>query len=109
MTRVGVPAAEREREQEVVVDLEMTFATSAAAATDDFTKTVDYAAVHDAMAEVAMARQRLLIETLAEDLARAVLSRFDVEAVRVRLRKPEALRQAGADYAGVEIERRRSG
>lgn len=108
-TRIGVPSEERGREQEVIADLEMTFDTRAAAAGDDFTKTVDYAAVRDRMAEVARARPRALIETLAEDLTSALLSGFGVDEVRLRLRKPAALRHAGVDYAGVEIERRRDG
>ena len=107
--KVGVPARERAAEQELRLDLELDLDLRAAGAADDFSKTVDYAGVSGLVQRTAAARPRALIETLAEDIARTVLESFAIDAVRVRVRKPAALRSFGAAYAGVEIERRRDG
>ncbi|MCS7043029.1 MAG: dihydroneopterin aldolase [Bryobacteraceae bacterium] len=107
--RIGVPAAERAEPQELIVDIEMEADTREAARTDDLRHSIDYAAVHAALAETAAARPRALVETLAQDIASCVLQRFPAAAVRVLVRKPGALRAQGADWAGVEILRRRDG
>ena len=47
-----------------------------------------------------------LVEALAERIARAVLSKFDAEAVTITVRKPKPI--AGVlEHAGVRITRRR--
>jgi dihydroneopterin aldolase len=107
--RIGVTAEERASDQELVVDAELETDTREAARTDDLRHSIDYAAVHAVMAETAAARPRALVETLAQDLADALLGRFPAGAVRVLVRKPGALRAQGADWAGVEIRRRRDG
>jgi dihydroneopterin aldolase len=106
-TRVGVPPEERAHPQEVVVDLAISFDIRAAAAADDFHQTIDYAAVRDTLARVASAKPRSLIETLAEEMAAAVLHEFNAGEVHLVLKKPAALRGAGVDAPGVEITRRR--
>src|SRR6266853_1783154 len=54
---------------------------------DDLRNTVDYFAVCQAVKALAGARPRRLIETLAEEIAAAVLRDFAVAAVEVELRK----------------------
>ncbi len=107
--RVGVPHQERAEDQQLRVDLELALDVRAAAAGDDFEKTVDYAAVSGLVQRTAAARPRKLIETLAADIARTTLESFAVVSVRVRVRKPSALQSFGAAYAAVEIERRGDG
>jgi dihydroneopterin aldolase len=102
-----VPDAERAEEQELRIDLELELDVHGAAAKDDFEKTVDYSSVSAVVQRTASARPRKLIETLAEDVAEAALESFAIEGVRVRVRKPSALKVFGAAHAGVEIERRR--
>lgn len=108
-TRIGVTEQERAAPQPVVVDVELEADTRQAARTDDLRHSIDYAAVHAVMAATASARPRALVETLAAELADALLARFPAEAVRVLVRKPGALRQQGVGWAGVEIRRRRDG
>lgn len=109
-THVGVPDDERASAQEVIVDLDMLTDIRAAAERDDFTLTADYAAVRGTLARVALERPRRLIETLAEEMAAAVLREYAVSGVRVVLKKPAALRHEQVDYPGVEIFRgRRNG
>jgi dihydroneopterin aldolase len=107
--RIGVPAEERASEQELRVDAALGFEIRAAAADDDFSKTIDYAAVAALIQRVAGERDRQLIETLAEDLAAAILCDFPAESVRLTIRKPTALASFGAEAAAVEIVRTRRG
>lgn len=106
--RVGVPDAERAAPQEIFVDVELHLDLSVAGATDALGDTVDYAAVCELLDRTARSRPFRLIEAIAEEAARAVLERFRVVEVRVRVRKPSALKTWGAPYAAVEVLRRRT-
>jgi dihydroneopterin aldolase len=109
MARVGVPDEERATPQELIVDLDLSFDIRAAAADDDFTRTIDYAAVRATLARVAAHQPYRLIETIAERAAAALLEEFPAERVRVTVKKPAALRSLGVDYPAVEIVRSRHG
>jgi len=107
--RIGVPAEERANPQELRLDAALEFDTRPSAMDDDFLKTIDYAAVTKRILQVASDRDRRLIETLAEEIAAAILEDFSVEAVSLTLRKPTALADFGAKAAGLEIRRTRHG
>ncbi|MDE3085855.1 MAG: dihydroneopterin aldolase [Acidobacteriota bacterium] len=103
----GVGEAERLSPQPFEVDLDLYLDLAAAAAADDLGATADYAAAVDAVMGVLRGRHRALLETLAEDMAAAVLADPRVEAVTVAVRKlappvPERLRSSG-----VRVTRRR--
>ena len=104
-SHIGVSAEERAEEQELRVSLELLLDLSPAGKLDDLNHSVDYVAVVEAVRQAAASRPRRLLETLAEDLARTILSRFGAEGVRVRIEKPSALESYGVGYAAVEIER----
>ena len=82
---LGVPAEERADLQVVLVTL--TMALSSIPATDDISGTVDYAAVSTLLKETALERPRQLIETLAQDLGKAVLTNFPVPQVSIEIEK----------------------
>ena len=106
--RVGVSDAERASEQEIGVEVELGLDLRAAGTADDLSRAVDYESVCDVIAAVATARTYRLIETIAEECAAAVLARFAaVDEVRVRVRKPSALRSRNVPFAAVEVLRRR--
>ena len=107
--RIGVPDAERADEQELRLDVELAFDCRPAGEVDDFSRTIDYAAVCKRILATAAARERRLIEALAEELAAELLSSFPAETVRLCVRKPSALRGYGAAAAAVEIVRSRHG
>ncbi len=104
----GVRPEEKELGQRFVVDLEMELDLSAPAASDDLSDTVDYSRVYQVVRGTIEGPSRNLLETLAEETARRVLSAFPVEGVRVRVTKPHvSIRGATLESAGVEIYRRR--
>ena len=105
-TCIGVPDAERAKPQRIAVSVEIEAGLDAAAATDNLRRTVDYEAVARRIKEVAAARPRKLIETLAEELAEAVLAFDGTRSVVLLLEKfilPDA------DAVAVRIERHRKG
>ncbi len=55
---------------------------------DELAATLDYREVRDAVRELSAARNYKLIESLAAAAADGIASRFDVESVTVRVRKP---------------------
>lgn len=98
-TRVGVPDAERAAPQTVSVNVEIEPDRAFATIGDAIGDTVDYFAVSERLKTVAATGERRLIETLAIDLARAVLEFPRARAVTVEVRKfilPET------DYVSVE-------
>jgi dihydroneopterin aldolase len=56
---------------------------------DDLSETVDYVAVAACVKEVSDSRTFHLLETLAAAVADAIVERFPVESVRVRVRKTQ--------------------
>ena len=105
---LGVPVDERALLQTVVVDVECEYDTRPAGLADDFSQTLDYAAIHEAVRRTAASRPYALVEALAESIASTVLDQFNVAGVRIRLRKPAALAAKGVNWAGVEIHRIRN-
>jgi dihydroneopterin aldolase len=88
MAIVGVLPEEREREQPLVIDLDLERPFREAAVSDDVVATTNYADVLALAEGVVVEGHFLLLETLAHRVAQAVLS-FDVsiESVHVRVRK----------------------
>ena len=104
----GVRPEEKELGQRFVVDLEMELDLSAPAASDDLRDTVNYSLVYQVVREIVEGPSRNLLETVAEETARGVLSAFPVDGVRVRVTKPHvSIRGAVLAGAGVEVHRRR--
>jgi len=104
LARVGVPEAERAAPQRLTATIRLMPARGMAALEDDLANTVDYAAACDAVRREAEAKPRRLIETLAEDIATALLARFPLAAVDVEVRKYVL---AGIGYAAVRLRRER--
>ena len=57
------------------------------------------------MREISDGRAFQLLEALAETLADALLARFPVSRVRVRVRKPQVQLEAPVEYTAVTVER----
>lgn len=105
---IGVHDWERTAAQPLVMDIGMSVDVSVPARSDAVDETVDYAAVAEAVGELAGKSRFQLIETLAEQVAAMILERFGskVTAVTVCIRKPQAI--PNARCAAVEITRSRA-
>jgi FolB domain-containing protein len=105
---IGLQPWERQAMQKVRIDLTMDADCRPAAAADDPAVALDYKAVSKRVQQLVEGSSFLLVETLAERIAGAVLSDFPcASSVTVRVAKPGAVRFAEA--VGVEIQRSREG
>jgi dihydroneopterin aldolase len=84
--RHGALAHERESDREFLYDL--AFDVSDAALSDRLEDAVDYRDIAQCVKDVSGARPYHLIEALAAATADAIVERFPVTWVRVRVRKP---------------------
>jgi FolB domain-containing protein len=100
---VGVNEEERRERQDVLINLEMWVDTRPAAAGDDLALSVNYRSVAKRLVAHVEGGRPLLVERLADELARIVLTEFPVSRLRLRVEKPGALRFAQS--VGLEIER----
>lgn len=102
-TIIGIYDWERQVRQTVSFDLEMAHDIRQAAATDDIQYALNYKAVSKRLITMVEGSCFLLVETLAEEAARMIMTEFHVPWLRLTLYKPGALRGAGS--VGVRIER----
>ncbi len=87
-TRLGVPAEERAGWQTVEAHLVLLPNTGFSDLEEQLVKTIDYAAVQSAVLEIGKECPRVLLETLAEDVARGILESFpNCESIQVEIRK----------------------
>jgi dihydroneopterin aldolase len=99
----GAEDEERERGQRFLFDVWAD--VSGPTASDRLEDTVDYRELAACVREVSDRRRFHLLETLASTLADALLERFELERVRVRVRKPDVELELPVDYAAVSVER----
>lgn len=102
---VGIFPEERRHKQDVVINLSLHADLRRAGRTDCIDDTVDYKAIKTRILSLVADRQYDLVEKLAADVAEICLATDDVEAVRVMVEKPGALRFTWS--VGVEIFRTR--
>ena len=85
--RVGVSDAERAQPQRLLLTVEMESDFSAAAKSDGIVDTIDYFAVSQRLLKFGGGRSWKLIETLAADIADAILAEFKPAGVTVEVKK----------------------
>ena len=100
----GADEDERRKGQRFLFDLWLEVG-DAAAVSDRIEDAVDYREVAALVREVSDGRQFRLLESLATAIADAVLERFAVERVRVRVRKPEVRLEPPVEHSAVTVER----
>jgi dihydroneopterin aldolase len=103
----GVGEDERRTGQRFVFDLVLDTA-GRAGETDALEDTVDYREVVRCVREVSDGTQFALLEALATAVADELLRRFPLEAVRVRVRKPDVKLEAPVDWSAVTVSRERA-
>ena len=103
---IGINPDERTREQPLWVQIDLKIDLAVAGRSAEIADTCNYARVADEVTELLKFRRYRLLESAAEELSAMLLAVHPgVEAVRLRLDKPEALR-GRAGSAGVEVRRR---
>lgn len=109
--RHGVLPDEKVTEQPFEVDLVLHADLAAAIERDELAATVDYAALFERVRRIVEGPSFDLIEALAGAIARDALDATDpsiVEAVEVRVRKPEAPIDGAFDTVEAALLRRRA-
>lgn len=102
---IGVRAWEREKPQDILINVTVYTDTLRAAETDDIADCVDYSALAKRIQAHAETANRFTVEALANDLAKLCLETPLVKKAVVRVEKPGAVKFAKS--VGVEVERKR--
>ena len=105
-TIIGIFDWERKIRQTVSFDFEFPADVRRAARSDRIEDTLNYKSVAKRVLAFVEASEYHLVETLAEAVARLILSEFAVEWVKVTVNKPGAVRDS--KDVGVTIERSRA-
>jgi dihydroneopterin aldolase len=100
----GATPKERKQGQHFLFDVSVV-AHDAGIRSDQLADTVDYTQIVACVREVSDGQRFNLIEALAAAVADAVVERFDVSRVRVRVRKPEVVLDAPAEHTAATVER----
>lgn len=103
---IGINDWEREKPQEILINIILETDIRKAGETDDIQYSVNYRTIAKKALAHAETAQRLTVEALATDIARQCLEDPGVEKAKVRVEKPGAVRFSQS--VGVEIERTRS-
>ena len=103
----GVLAEEKALGQKFIIDIEMSKCLLKPGISDNVKDTVSYAAVYNDIEEIATKNKFDLIEALAEGISKKVLENYDIEAVLVRIKKPQAPIAGAFKYVAVEIMRQK--
>lgn len=102
--RVGVPEAERAKPQRLLLTVEMRTNTGKAARSDSIADTIDYFTVSQRLLKFGIGKNWRLIEKLAADICKMVLSEFKPRSVSVEIKK-FPIRQA--KHVSVNLTKRR--
>lgn len=100
---IGINDWEREKSQDILVNLTLSYDLAPAARSDEVIDTLNYRSLTKAVIAYCEASTHFLVEKLADKVARICVVEFDATSVVVRIEKPGALRFASS--VGVEIER----
>ena len=102
----GATPDERKKGQPFLFDVWLV-AHDAGIRTDQLADTIDYTKVVATVREISDDHRFNLIEALAAAVADAIVERFDVSRVRVRVRKPNVVLEAPAEHTSATVERTR--
>ena len=100
---IGVNGWEREKPQEILINIVLFVDLHRAGNSDNIRDSVNYRTVAKKVLAHSETVQRTTVEALAADIARLCLDESSVQKVRVRVEKPGAVRFSRS--VGIEIER----
>lgn len=102
---IGIHDWEREKKQDILINIEMEADCQPAGVSDDFEDAVDYRAVAKSVIALVESSEFFLVERMAEEIAQICLGNPRVELARVRVEKPGAVRFSRS--VGIQVERTR--
>ena len=102
---IGLTAEERIEPQTIILDIEIFFDSTKAAASDTLADTIDYRNIHADIKNLIEKKEFNLIEKMAGDTANFILKNFPVSKVWLRLQKPAPMQKRGGAWVGIEITR----
>jgi len=102
---IGINDWEREKPQEILINITLYADLRRAGQTDDISDCVNYRTIAKKSQQRAETAARLTVEALANDIARLCLEEPGVQKAVVRVEKPGAVRFC--HLVGVEVERTR--
>ena len=103
---IGINDWEREKKQDILINITLNADLTAAGMSDDILDTVNYRSITKRVIAYVEENQPYTVEHLAVQVARICLDEPGVDQATVRIEKPGALRFA--DSVGVEINRKAS-
>ena len=103
---IGVNDREREKPQEILINIVLFADLHKAGSSDDIQDSVNYRTVAKKVLSLSETAGRQTVEALAADIAHVCLQEPGVQRARVRVEKPGAVRFSRS--VGVEIVRTRS-
>jgi FolB domain-containing protein len=89
---IGIHDWEREKKQDILINIEMEADCRPAGISDDFGDALDYRAVTKSVIALVEASEFFLVEKMAEEVAMICLENPKVTLARVRVEKPGAVR-----------------
>ncbi len=103
---IGLNDWEREKRQDILVNLELRLDLRSAAESDRVEDSLNYRSLAKAVIRHVESSSHFLVEALAGEIARIAIVEFGAREVSVRVEKPGALRFAKS--VGVEVTRTRA-
>ena len=91
-TIVGIYDWEKEKKQDVIINIEMEFDGTKAIETDSIDDTIDYKTITKEIIEMVEGQEYNLIERIAGDAMKIIMRNDKVQKASVRVDKPGALR-----------------
>jgi 7,8-dihydroneopterin aldolase/epimerase/oxygenase len=104
--RVGTTAEERDKPQPCRLDIVLKADLSQAGQSGDLDKTIDYVAVFRCAEKICSNNSFTLLEEIAHQICRAILERFAVKEVELRIRKAQPFSEK-LSAVGVQLKRNR--
>ncbi len=103
---IGINEWEREKKQDILINMTIFTDLGPAGATDDVEQTLNYRSITKAVIALTESASFFLVEALGTAIARIAVVDFGARRVVVRVEKPGALRFAHS--VGIEIDRCRA-
>ena len=103
---LGLSKEERNKKQEVLINAVLFVDTKKAGQEDDIKQSVNYSEVHGVIKDAAENNEYRLIEAMAEKISAAILNRFGMPEVMIKIEKPRALANRNVASVSVEITRK---